>query len=108
VELYNWLLLGHILAAITWVGGAITMQMVGARLIRAESAEAVAGFTRTIEWIGPRLYGPQAKRIAEGLRAEGAISERARRLIGRVFVVGRFDLALLLLILVDMVLKPGV
>lgn len=148
------MLLGHILAAIAWVGGAITMQTVGARLVRAESAEAVAAFARTAEWIGPRLYmpaslavlgfgialvvvsetwsigelwiilglvgiaisaiggavffGPQAKRIGEALRSEGAESERAQALIRRLFVVGRIDLLILLLIVADMVLKPGV
>jgi uncharacterized membrane protein len=153
VEGYDWLLLGHILAAITWVGGAITMQMVAARLIRAEGGESVASFARTIEWIGPRLYmpaslvvlglgiamvavneawtigqlwiilalvgiaisgiggavffGPQAKRIGEAFRSEGPDSQTARALIRRVNVVGRFDTALLILIVVDMVLKPG-
>jgi uncharacterized membrane protein len=153
MESYDWLLLGHILAAIAWVGGAITIQTVGARLVRAESPEAVAAFARTAEWIGPRLYmpaslavlgfgiamvavsetwsigdlwiilglvgiaisaiggavffGPQAKRIGEALRSEGAESERAQALIRRLFVVGRVDLLLLLLIVADMVLKPG-
>jgi uncharacterized membrane protein len=153
MESYDWLVLGHILAAITWVGGAITMQIVGGQLVRAESAEAVAAFARTAEWIGPRLYmpaslavlgfgialvaasdawsigqlwiilglvgiaisaiggavffGPQAKRIGEALRSEGAESERAQALIRRLFAVGRIDLLLLLLIVADMVLKPG-
>jgi uncharacterized membrane protein len=153
VEPYDWLVLGHILAAITWVGGAITMQIVGGRLVRAERAEAVAAFARTAEWIGPRLYmpaslavlgfgialvaasdawsieqlwiilalvgiaisaiggavffGPQAKRIGEALRTEGAESERAQALIRRLFAVGRLDLLILLLIVADMVLKPG-
>jgi uncharacterized membrane protein len=153
VELYDWVLLGHIVAAITWVGGAITMQMVGARLVGVEGPDALATFARTMEWIGPRLYmpaslavlgfgialvsvsdawsigqlwivlalvgvaisaiggavyfGPQAKRIGEALRTEGAESERAQALIRRVFVVGRIDLLLLLLIVADMVLKPG-
>jgi uncharacterized membrane protein len=153
VEGYDWLLLGHILAAITWVGGAITMQMVAVRLTGAESGEVVASFARTIEWIGPRLYmpaslvvlglgiamvavneawtigqlwiilalvgiaisgiggavffGPQAKRIGEAFRAEGPESGTARALIRKVNVVARFDTALLILIVVDMVLKPG-
>jgi hypothetical protein len=52
-------------------------------------------------------FGPQARRIGEALRAEGPQSERAQALIRRVFVVGRIDLLLLLLIVADMVLKPG-
>ena len=153
MELYEWLLLGHILAAIAWVGGAITMQIVGNRLVRAESAEAVAAFSRTAEWIGPRLYmpaslavlgfgialvwvsdawsigqlwiilalvgiaisaiggavffGPQSKRIAQAFEAEGAESVRAQALVRRLFVVSRADLVILLLLVADMVLKPG-
>jgi uncharacterized membrane protein len=153
VEGYDWLLLGHILAVIAWVGGAFTMQIMGNRLVRAESAEAVAAFSRTAEWIGPRLYmpaslavlgfgialvsvsdawsigqlwiilglvgvaisgiggavffGPQSKRIAEALRTEGAESARAQALIRRLFVVGRIDLVILVLVVADMVLKPG-
>jgi uncharacterized membrane protein len=153
VEAYDWLLLGHILAAITWVGGAIAMQIVGARLYRAESAEAIAAFARTAEYLGTRLFmpaslavlgfgialvsvgeawsigqlwiilalvgigisaiggavffGPQSKRIDEALRTEGPESERTRGLIRQIFVVGRIDVLILLLIVADMVLKPG-
>lgn len=153
MEAYDWLLLGHILAAITWVGGAISMQIVGARLVKAETAEAIAAFARTAEYLGIRLFmpaslavlgfgiamvavneawtigqlwiilalvgiavsgiggalffGPQSRRIAEAVRTEGADSERAQALIRRIFVVGRFDVLLLLLIVADMVLKPG-
>jgi uncharacterized membrane protein len=153
VQAYDWLLLGHILAAIAWVGGAIAMQVVGARLYRAESAEAIAAFAKTAEWVGPRLFmpaslavlgfgialvsvseawsirqlwiilalaglvisaiggavffGPQSKRIGEALRTEGAGSDRTRGLIRQIFVVGRVDVLILLLIVVDMVLKPG-
>jgi hypothetical protein len=153
VQGYDWLLLGHILAAIAWVGGAIAMQVVGAKLYRAESAEAIAAFSRTAEWLGPRLFmpaslavlgfgialvsvseawsirqlwiilalvgiaisaiggavffGPQSKRIGEALRTEGPESERTRGLIRQIFVVGRVDVVILLLIVADMVLKPG-
>lgn len=58
MEGYDWLVFGHIVAAIAWVGGGLTMQIVGARLARAESPEAVAAFSRTAEWIGPRLFMP--------------------------------------------------
>ena len=153
MQVYDWLLLGHILAAIAWVGGAIAMQVVGAKLYRAESAEAIAAFSRTAEWLGPRLFmpaslavlgfgialvsvseawsirqlwiilalvgiaisaiggavffGPQSKRIGEALRTEGPESERTRGLIRQIFVVGRVDVVILLLIVADMVLKPG-
>jgi uncharacterized membrane protein len=153
MEPYDWLLLGHILAAIAWVGGAISMQVVGARLVKAETAEAVAAYARAAEWLAPRLFmpaslavlgfgiamvsvneawsirqlwiilglagiaisgiggamffGPQSRRIADAVRTEGAESARAQALIRRIFVVGRFDVLLLLLIVADMVLKPG-
>jgi uncharacterized membrane protein len=153
MEPYDWLLLGHVLAAIAWVGGAISMQVVGARLVKAETAEAVAAYARAAEWLAPRLFmpaslavlgfgiamvsvneawsirqlwiilglagiaisgiggamffGPQSRRIADAVRTEGAESARAQALIRRIFVVGRFDVLLLLLIVADMVLKPG-
>jgi hypothetical protein len=34
------------------------MQLIGSRLIRAESGEVIAAHARTIEWIGPRLFIP--------------------------------------------------
>jgi uncharacterized membrane protein len=56
---------------------------------------------------GAVFFGPQSKRIGEALRTEGAGSERTRGLIRQIFVVGRVDVLILLLIVVDMVPKPG-
>lgn len=153
MELYDWLLLIHILAAITWVGGAITLNMLATRIRRAGTPEDLVAFAGLTEWIGPRVYipaglvvlamgiwmvaiedawrigqlwiilalvgfgitlvggavyfGPEAKRIREAAQAEGPKSARVQALVRRIFVVSRFDLTLLILIVADMVLKPG-
>jgi uncharacterized membrane protein len=57
MELYEVLLLFHILAAITWVGGAVSINILGARMQRGE-AIALAEFARQTEWIGSRLFAP--------------------------------------------------
>ncbi|MGH2657221.1 MAG: hypothetical protein ACRDIW_10870 [Actinomycetota bacterium] len=91
MELYDWLLLGHILAAIAWVGGAITMQIMHAWSIgQLWIILALVGIA--ISAIGGALFfGPQSKRIAQAFEAEGAESERARALIRQLFVVSRID-----------------
>ena len=55
---YEILVLLHILAAITWVGGAITLNVVAVRMVRAGDGPRVLDFTKTQEWLGPRLYAP--------------------------------------------------
>jgi uncharacterized membrane protein len=153
VELYDWLLLIHILAAIAWVGGATTINILATRIRRAGTPEDLVAFTGLAEWIGPRVYslaslvvlamgiwmvaisdawtigqlwivlaligfaitaiggaayfGPESKRIREAAEAEGPESPRAQALIRRIFLVSWFDLILLVLIVADMVLKPG-
>jgi hypothetical protein len=52
-------------------------------------------------------FGPESKRIREAAEAEGPESPRAQALIRRIFLVSWFDLILLVLIVADMVLKPG-
>jgi hypothetical protein len=56
---------------------------------------------------GAVFFGPQSKRIAQAFEAEGAESVRAQALVRRLFVVSRADLVILLLLVADMVLKPG-
>ena len=56
MELYDWLLLIHILAAIAWVGGATTINILATRIRRAGTPEDLVAFTGLAEWIGPRVY----------------------------------------------------
>lgn len=57
--------------------------------------------------IGAGFIGPQAGRIARTIEQGGLDSPEAKRQINRIFLVSRFELALLLLVIFDMVVKPG-
>jgi uncharacterized membrane protein len=153
MTLYEVLLLFHILAAITWVGGAITINIVVTRIQSSGDQAALGGIVRQIEWMGGRVFspaslvvlglgiwmvaendawtvgqlwiilalvgigitaitgaayfGPEAKRITRGLDARGPNDPDVRRRIARITLMSRLDLLLLLLIVADMVLKPG-
>ena len=149
---YKVLLTLHILAAVIWVGGGATIQLLALRVVRSKSAERLAGFSRDVAEIGMRVYlpasiviivtggwlvsdgswgfgkawvtiglsvwlisalagtfylGPTSKKIAEAIEREGVESTRAQALIAGIFRYSRIELALLVTVVCDMVLKPG-
>jgi len=57
--------------------------------------------------IGAGFIGPEAGRVARAIEKEGIESAEATRHIRRIFLVSRFELVLLLLVIFDMVVKPG-
>jgi uncharacterized membrane protein len=57
--------------------------------------------------IGAGFLGPEAGRIARAIEQGGVDSPEAKRRINRLFLVSRFELVLLLLVIFDMVVKPG-
>ncbi len=57
---YQWLLTVHILAAIVWVGGAFTVQMMAIRVARDPDPARLAGFSRDVEMIGMRVFLPSS------------------------------------------------
>jgi hypothetical protein len=57
--------------------------------------------------IGAGFIGPEAGRVARAIEQHGPASDEARHHINRIFLVSRFELALLLLVIFDMVVKPG-
>lgn len=57
--------------------------------------------------IGITYFGPAAKRIERAVEAEGPDGATVARLIRTNLLVSRFDLAILLFIVWDMVFKPG-
>jgi uncharacterized membrane protein len=142
----------HVLFAVTWVGGAIAINVLGTRAARSNDGPRIATFAGEAEWLGTHLYlpsslmvllfgiltvlnghigftrlwvilglagigatiitgstvlGPTSKRISEIIGARGGDDPEAKRLIKRVLAVGRVDLTVLLLVIVDMVIKPG-
>jgi uncharacterized membrane protein len=48
----------HVLGAIAWVGGAITLNILGTKLRAAGDAPRLTAFARDVEWIGNRIYLP--------------------------------------------------
>jgi len=57
--------------------------------------------------IGAGFLGPEAGRIARAIESSGVESPEAKERISRIFLVSRFELVLLLLVIFDMVVKPG-
>jgi uncharacterized membrane protein len=57
--------------------------------------------------IGAGFIGPEAGRIARAIERDGIESPDARQHISRIFLVSRFELVLLFLVIFDMVVKPG-
>jgi uncharacterized membrane protein len=149
--LYEVLLAVHILAAVVWVGGGVTLAILAARVQRRGESQRLVELGRDIEWIGTRVYvpasvllllagiamvvdawsfedawivlgiagfvismltgalfiGPESARLAQRLSSEGLdVQTRAR--LRRLTIVSRLDVLLLLLVVVDMAVKPGV
>ena len=67
---------------------------------------AFAGFAATFV-TGAFVIGPASGKIGALLEAEGPSSVEAQALIKRIFAVSRVDLLVLLLVVADMVFKPG-
>jgi len=57
--------------------------------------------------IGAGFIGPEAGRVARAIERHGPASDEAKYRINRIFLVSRFELLLLLLVIFDMVTKPG-
>jgi uncharacterized membrane protein len=56
-SLYDWLLLLHILAAMIWLGGLVTLSLLAALALRSRDAEAVLRFVRNLRVVGP-VFAP--------------------------------------------------
>jgi uncharacterized membrane protein len=57
--------------------------------------------------IGAGFIGPEAGRVVRAIEQHGPASDEARYHINRIFLVSRIELVLLLLVIFDMVTKPG-
>jgi uncharacterized membrane protein len=58
--------------------------------------------------VGIAFLGPESGRIGRLIEQRGAASPEVRRRIDRIFLISRVELLFLLIIVVDMVTKPGV
>jgi uncharacterized membrane protein len=141
----------HVVAAVIWVGGDVTLTTLGIVFERRKEGEVLAALGRMGTWIGTRVYtpvlfiviafgialmdeanfdwgqfwvifaligwaaagtlgigfvGPELGRIDEAARAHGPQSEEVMRRVKRLFMIFRFDTALLILIVLDMTARP--
>ncbi len=56
--MYDFLLTVHILAALVWVGGGISMHILGRRVLKRGDAEEIYKFSAEVNVIGMRIYAP--------------------------------------------------
>jgi hypothetical protein len=151
ITTYEWLLFGHILFVVAWVGANIVIQVLSFRLLRAGPERSV-DFLSDLAWLGTRYFipvalvvvafgfalvseldldlsefwisaglgmflvsfalgagflGPESERITKLAGERGAADDEVQRRITRVIWVARFELLLLILVIFDMVAKPG-
>ena len=57
--------------------------------------------------VGSLFLGPESGRIGNLIDAEGADSPEVTRRLKRIFLISRIELVILLLVVADMVIKPG-
>lgn len=141
----------HVLAAVLWVGGDITLTTLGIKYERTADGPTLAALGKMGAWIGTRIYtptlfvvfafgvglmveanvdwgqfwvifpivgwtiaatvgvgfvGPELGRIDEAAQRSGPDSEEVQRRVKRLFMVFRFDTALLMMIVLVMAIKP--
>ena len=141
----------HVVAAVIWVGGDVTLTTLGVVFERRRDAETMATLGKVGSWIGLRVYtpaafalfafgvalvqqggwgwgrawidvalagwaiatgvgvlfvGPELGRIDRAATELGPESAEVARRVRRLFTVFRFDTVLLVLIVLDMTLKP--
>ena len=142
----------HVLSAVVWVGGDVTLTVLGIVFERRGEGETLGALGRMGAWIGTRVYtptlvvtlvfgiilmqkgnfdwgqfwvifalvgwtiaavvgvgfvGPELGRIDEAARTHGPDSPEVAARVRRLFMIFRFDTALLLLIVVNMAAKPS-
>ena len=142
----------HVVSSVLWVGGDITLTVLGIRFERLQDGPTLAALGKMGTWIGTRVYtptlfvviafglammfeadipwdqfwvifglvgwtlaaligigfvGPELGRIDESARRFGPDAPETRRRVKRLFMIFRFDTALLTLIVIDMAARPS-
>lgn len=141
----------HIVCAVLWVGGGVSIHVLGRMYMRGGDVPAMLDFNRKAVSIGNRLYAPaslllivagvllveevgydygslwitlgfvgwafsfavgigfyarEGKKVDAAVAAEGTSSETAAAGIRRVLLVNSVEILILLLVVVDMAVKP--
>ena len=152
--LNNWYSLfkaGHVLFAVIWVGGGVTIFIHAIRAQTARDPEGIVTVAKQAAFMGEKVFAPVglvtfllgiammintswgwghfwiiagligyastfivgvailsplAKRIDESAEKNGPTHPETIALIERILLIGRFDVAILMLVVLDMVTKP--
>jgi uncharacterized membrane protein len=153
MDLYEVLKFIHVLAAASWVGGVIVLQVNGAWLNKKNDPHDFVTFVSLQAYLGKRYFmplaittvaagvamvldaeawgfgdtwiligivlyvisvvvgagflGPQSEKIQEGLASGGPPDTALQARIKNVVLVSRVDVVVLILVVADMVIKPG-
>ncbi len=59
-DLYDWLLFGHILGAMVWLGGLAALAILGIRARRSSDGDTIARFVGSLRVVGPAMLAPSA------------------------------------------------
>lgn len=63
-SLYEYLMFGHVLAAMLWLGGWAVLGVLAVHALRQDDLDALARFASTLRFIGSRLLGPASVLVA--------------------------------------------
>jgi uncharacterized membrane protein len=141
----------HVLSAVAWVGGGLTLSLLVIRIERLNDTNRLLELGDNADWVGNRLYAPasllvvstgiamtingelewgefwivfgliawaistvlgvgyltpRVKRLMPILAERGPSDPEAAALLRNITLAGRVDVALLLLIVIDMTVKP--
>lgn len=152
MSLYEILLFVHVLAVITWVGGAIMFDVLAERAVKSDDAARVAGhlgesehlaktyfiptslitlaagiwlvfegdwgFTQpfvigglvgivTTIVIGAGILGPTSARLAAQAASAGRLDQELKDGLAKLRNISRLDLAVLVVVIFLMTVKPG-
>ena len=147
-SIFKWI---HVSVAVFWVGGGLTLTVLGLRAQRLDDPREIVTVAQQAAFVGEKLFAPAglvvlvmgiamvvhqhlgwshfwivaglvgyastfvtgvgvlsplAKRIDRSAQANGADHPETLALIDRILLVARVDVAVLLLVVADMTLKP--
>jgi len=141
----------HVLLAVVWVGGGVTIMIHGIRAQRANDTKSILTIAQQASFMGEKVFAPAglvvflmgiamminsswgwghfwivagligyastflvgigvlsplAKKIERSAQENGPEHPETMALIERIMLIARFDVAVLLLVIVDMATKP--
>jgi uncharacterized membrane protein len=142
----------HILCAVIWVGGGVSVHVLGRWTVKRGDPEQIVAFNRDAVKLGIVFYAPlsivliiagvllveevgygygdlwitlgflgwlfslalgigfyprQARKVEAAVTAGGQAAPEAHATIGRILLVNSIEITVLLLVIVDMAVKPG-